>query len=104
MSCPHNFLPQGGKYPLCGIDGGICFGPDHHRWDECPVYFGPWGAWRSVGREVSWRAEVISEMAQEYDTDRLNLGALFVSLAMYIEIRIYLEAVGWSPCTCGGHE
>ena len=47
MSCPHNFLPQGGKYPLCGIDGGICFGPDHHRWDECPVYFGPWGAWRA---------------------------------------------------------
>jgi hypothetical protein len=36
-------------------------------------------------------------MAREYDTDRLNLGALFVSLGMYIEIRIYLDASGWSP-------
>jgi hypothetical protein len=62
----------------------------------CQAFFGPWGAWRAVGREVSWRAEVISEMAREYDTDRLNLGALFVSLGMYIEIRIYLDAVGWS--------
>ena len=52
MSCPHNFLPQGGKYPLCGIDGGICFGPDHHRWDECPVYFGPWGAWRAFVAQI----------------------------------------------------
>jgi hypothetical protein len=51
MSCPHNFLPQGGKYPLCGIDGGICFGPDHHRWDECPVYFGPWGEWRATAMQ-----------------------------------------------------
>ena len=64
--------------------------------DLCPYETGAWGAWRAVGREVSWRAEVISEMAREYDTDRLNLGALFVSLGMYIEIRIYLDASGWS--------
>lgn len=82
-------LPES-KFPRL-IGCGVKYG------GACRADFGPWGAWRAVGREVSWRAEVISEMAREYDTNRLNLGALFVSLGMYIEIRIYLDASGWSP-------
>ena len=106
MICPYSFdEPVGSGIPAL-LDGRywcmghIALGMSARRRrcpEDCPVCLGEWGAWRAVGREVSWRAEVISEMAQEYDTDRLNLGALFVSLAMYIEIRIYLEAVGWSP-------
>jgi hypothetical protein len=89
MSCPHNFLPQGGKYPLCGIDGGICFGPDHHRWDECPVYFGPWGAWRSVLPEI---LEML--LATPFSGDPIAddiLGIFFKAGA-----KIHLDAVGWS--------
>ena len=98
MICP--LFPGGTKYAASCLDGAP--NPDLARSEfgpcpDCPVDFGPWGAWRAVGREVSWRAEIISEMAREYDTDRLNLGPRFVSLGMYIEIRIYLDASGWSP-------
>jgi hypothetical protein len=93
VRCPHNFLPPGGRYPLCGVDGVICFGPDQHCWDACPVYFGEWGAWRSFVGAVDGLWFVVIGGIDRYGYPRD---------VQYVPTQTLYDAVGWSPWSAEG--
>ena len=56
MICP-NSHKSSEEYRECTFDNMICFGWDSHRWDSCPIFFGPWESWRSAVCQIVFDRE-----------------------------------------------
>ena len=90
MRCPHN-APATEENGWEGFDY-VCYaredGDEFLFPEECPTYFGPWGAWRAVLGQI---VPVCDEWGFLLAGQPTRIAAL--SPASYD----YFRAVGWSP-------